>query len=516
MRYEDLEVQLGPGSGGRLEVSVSHPIGGQARGPFTFPWPPGQIGAFSYPIPSRTTPLRDLSPIKPSSTVWTSADRIGRALFDALFQGDVRGVLDRSMASLVGVKDRGLRIKLRMNLNNETHANLHELPWELLYRSETGEFLGLNPLYPIVRYLEAPHPTPPGWALDGTFRLLVVAPQPRGGSPLNLEAERRYFEAIQTNLSNFDVQLLKPPTLSALRKALLPPNPEYHALHFMGHGTFDSAREKGFLSMEDDRGEKDEVAAEIFANVLRSRQSLQLVVLNACNSAVGSVENPFSGLAPALVRAGIPVVLAMRQPISDKAAIAFSQTFYDRLSKADPVDTAATEARLAVSIRHRSSDEWAIPALFMRVSDGTIFTEPLWRKHLLAGNYREAAREARQARARNPKDGMATIGLAIALCQGENLWNLLLRDALGIHELLLQGLVHQHCRGLAAACLIALKLDYFRHCGVMDRSPSLEEVLRYASGNRLSEREQELLRRLNMSERTQERIANAHQQQRRS
>jgi hypothetical protein len=63
----------------------------------------------------------------------------------------------------------------------------------------------------------------------------------------------------------------------------------------------------------------------------------------------------------------------MQLPISDQAAIAFSEAFYRRLGAGDPVDAAATEGRLAISRRDRRSAEWAVPALFMRVPNGCLF-----------------------------------------------------------------------------------------------------------------------------------------------
>ncbi len=56
------------------------------------------------------------------------------------------------------------------------------------------------------------------------------------------------------------------------------------------------------------------------ADRLRDRSSLRLVFLNACGTARSVPAEPFGGLATALLRAGIPSVVAMQCPIADRAA----------------------------------------------------------------------------------------------------------------------------------------------------------------------------------------------------
>ncbi len=514
MKYDDFVVQLGSGSNGDMEIRVSCLRGGEASCRFSLPWPPAQIASY-LPTALRSGIQRDLGTVQSASSPSMSASGLGQILFDAVFREGVRGVFERSLGSLTGVQGQGLRIKLRMDLSNEAQATLHSLPWELLYRSETGEFLGLSRLSPIVRYLEAPQPIRPQ-PLSEVFRILVVAPEPRGQQPLNLVAERRNFESLRQRLKDFDVQFLHPPTLSELRDALL--EREFHALHFMGHGAFDPRAGEGILFMEDRNGGADAVSAQAFVTILKDFQSLRLVVLNACRTGAGAEHNPFSGLAPALMRAGFPAVLAMQHPISDGAAITFSEAFYRRLGAGDPADTAVSEGRLAVYNRDRSSAEWSIPALFLRVPDGVIFktekaTYPnssqraTWRGHLVAGNYEDASRESRQARALDPEDALAKVGLAISLSRGGSLRSLPYGTAVEMHRILSECLLKADSRGLAAACLIALKLDYFQRNSVREMPPSLEDVLRLAAQSPVPKDGQELLRTFQMSDRARDALA---------
>jgi hypothetical protein len=59
----------------------------------------------------------------------------------------------------------------------------------------------------------------------------------------------------------------------------------------------------------------------------------------------------------------------MQFPISDDAAIAFSQAFYDRLAKNEFVSTAATAGRQAILANEPESLEWGTPVLFLAEND---------------------------------------------------------------------------------------------------------------------------------------------------
>ncbi len=98
--------------------------------------------------------------------------------------------------------------------------------------------------------------------------------------------------------------------------------------------------------------------------------SCGLVVLNARHTArSGSSEgDPYGGVAAALVRSGMPAVVAMQRPISDGAAIAFSAAFYRQLAAGAGLETALTEGRQAIHTLSPAGDEWAIPVLFGRAT----------------------------------------------------------------------------------------------------------------------------------------------------
>jgi len=103
---------------------------------------------------------------------------------------------------------------------------------------------------------------------------------------------------------------------------------------------------------------------------------MRLVFLNACDTAKATKQkgqDPFAGVATAMIMAGIPAVVAMQFPITDKAAVSFAGTFYPRIVSGYPVDAAVAEGRKAIKLADPSTMEWATPVLFMRSPDGVLF-----------------------------------------------------------------------------------------------------------------------------------------------
>ena len=158
-------------------------------------------------------------------------------------------------------------------------------------------------------------------------------------------------------------------TLAALPRALR--LREYHVLHFIGHGGYDEEAQDGALALEDAAGKTRLVTGRDLSMMIRHR-SLRLVVLNACEGSRVAPDDPFSGVAQALARQGIPAVIAMQFEISDPAALAFSQSFYQAIADGLPVDVATVEARRAM-FADDNEIEWATPVLYLRSTDGRVF-----------------------------------------------------------------------------------------------------------------------------------------------
>jgi hypothetical protein len=142
----------------------------------------------------------------------------------------------------------------------------------------------------------------------------------------------------------------------------------------MGHGDFDRHAGRGVLLLEQEDGSADPVDSDRLRMLLGDESSLRLVFVNACMSGTTASQatfDPFAGIAASLIRIGVPAVVAMQFPISDRGAINFADTFYHRIADGYPVDAAVNEARKA--LWDKEDTEWATPVLFMRSSDGMLF-----------------------------------------------------------------------------------------------------------------------------------------------
>jgi hypothetical protein len=150
----------------------------------------------------------------------------------------------------------------------------------------------------------------------------------------------------------------------------------WHIFHFIGHGGFDRDADEGILALADENDALHRFRATELGRLLADHHSLRLVILNSCEGARGGSRDIFSSSASILLRRGIPAVLAMQYPITDRSAIEFARTFYETLADGLPVDAAVSEARKAVSLAMTGSLEWGAPTLYLRASQGVIFVLP--------------------------------------------------------------------------------------------------------------------------------------------
>jgi hypothetical protein len=290
-------------------------------------------------------------------------ENFGGQLYEALFTGSVGDCLERSRDT-ANSRDAGLRIRLRLP------GALANVPWEYLYDAQHG-FLGLDPDTALVRYLELPAPVRP-FPIRPPLRVLAMISAPSDLAQLDAEQEWARLKGALEPLASqglVEVDRLEDGTLAALPRALR--LREYHVLHFIGHGGYDEEAQDGALALEDAAGKTRLVTGRDLSMMVRHR-SLRLVVLNACEGSRTAPDDPFSGVAQALARAGTPAVIAMQFEISDPAALAFSQSFYQAIAEGLPVDVATVEARRSM-FADDNEIEWATPVLYLRSTDGRVF-----------------------------------------------------------------------------------------------------------------------------------------------
>lgn len=491
MTFDDFVLQLGRDSARGFEVRAACRLAGEDRGRLVLPLAVGAVESrFAAAAHPRHRGAGD------------SDCDLGTALFESVFGDEsVRGLLDGSLSRLDGEARGGLRIQIQIDPDDAELMRLHALPWELLHRR--GEYLALSRRTPIVRYLELPRAVA-RLDLPPVVRVLALAPELRRQPALDQRSERTALEALARSSGRLTVDFVDPADLGALRRALI--EKDVHVLHLMGHADFDPLHGRGVIGMERVDGGAEPVRAEALIAVVSDAPSLRLVVLNACNTgrAGGEIESkPFLAFAPALMRAGLPAVLAMQQPISDRSAIAFSQALYRHLAAGDPLEAAVAEGRQAIHARNPLSLEWAVPVLFLRASPPTPAQRPRGREHLRVGNYDEAIHELRQEVAEMPDRGLPRVALGVALGRGRPLRRLTYATAKEMHALFASALPAAESRGPAAAALLALKVDYFDRNAVHEPSPSRDVVLAALAGASW-ESEGWLLAQLGVSDETRE------------
>jgi len=295
------------------------------------------------------------------------AKDFGTRLFDAVFQGEVRGCFRSSLDQI-----ERQRAALRLRLRFADAPELADLPWEYLYYPSRKRFLAISSESPIVRYLDLPEPITPLRVIP-PLRILTMISSPIGYPELDVEREFTKLHEAVTELETRSLVVLErldQPTLSGLQRKLR--RGDYHIFHFIGHGAFNPQSDEGVLVLENDQRQPRLVTGGFLGAVLHNKRSLRLAVLNSCEGARGSRSDPYAGTAQNLVQQGIPAVIAMQFEISDHAAIIFAHEFYSALADGFPVDAALTEARLAI-FSEGNETEWGTPVLYLRSPDGRIF-----------------------------------------------------------------------------------------------------------------------------------------------
>jgi hypothetical protein len=241
-------------------------------------------------------------------------------------------------------------------------------PWEFAFDPDRKTFLATQKLH-FVRNALTSVPAENIRPKAGPLRILVAVAQPIGTGRLSWEQEevviRRGFQPL-VEAGLVEIEILRSTTPMMLHRYLSAN--EFDVVHFVGHGSFDEESGKGYLLFEDDKGAVYEVDARTACEIM-SQRGIRLIFLNACETGRGERERKGSGkadfnrgIAPALVAAGVPAVVANQFSVRDQAATEFAQHFYWSLAQGMSFGAAAREARIAVnySSDHDSID-WAIP-----------------------------------------------------------------------------------------------------------------------------------------------------------
>lgn len=325
-----------------------------------------------------------------------SLQNYGRELFARLFAPPVDQVFLRALNAAIR-NDRILRVLLWLDSQDST---LHDIPWELLYYhtggDETPQPLAASPHLTFARYIGTDRqPFTPISTRPLTLSLLVAAPKDLGSAdgwhdliPINRDFEHQHLTASLDTASNArQITLTKPaPVTPATLHQTLHAGTNVlvffgHALHHPTYGTR--------LVLEDPLThdavlyDGNELVAQL--RQLAPTQRPALIVLTACNTAAVQHTTPapapadqLQPSAPALLAAqlvnagGVPAVLAMQRLVDIRLARTFTATLNEQLLRHGNLDLAVRNTRQRI-FQH-DDPAWGTPVLYMRMSNGQLFT----------------------------------------------------------------------------------------------------------------------------------------------
>ena len=330
------------------------------------------IGRASNIAPLPTTEMeeqiRQITTLLPHPDVPAVLRSVGETLFHWLIRGSLephlRVAWDR--ASRAG---RGLRLRLSIDA-----PEINAWPWELLYDPARDHAFASAISTPLVRYLDqaAPFGGLVEQAAELPLDLLLVIPTI---PDLDLLQERTLIaqatmslgEALNLHVLDGIVEL------TSLSDTLLAKR--YDIVHFSGHGGHSDGQ--GYIGLNTRDGQISWTSGRVLSQLLANHKSLKLVVLNTCSGGQVDDSKAFRGLAPQLVRQGIPAVVAMQYPLTDQAAMTFAREFYRQLctgENAGQVDVAITHARNMLNILYPDERYYAAPVLYTHAADSVIYT----------------------------------------------------------------------------------------------------------------------------------------------
>ena len=220
---------------------------------------------------------------------------------------------------------------------------------------------------------------------DQTIRVLFLASNPRNTEPLRLAEEIREIEECLLRSPNREIFILSQRWAVRpmdLRRLLLSFHPTI--VHFSGHSqgkamqTYidsddlklerkissqsENSSSQSFGSegviLEDENGNPHLINAESLANLFKQfKDEVKCVILNSC----------FSCFQAEAIFKHIPHVIGMKKEIEDRAAIKFSQGFYDALGAGRTINGAYLLGK--VSIQSENIPGHLIPILYSQNYD---------------------------------------------------------------------------------------------------------------------------------------------------
>jgi len=381
IQYKNLEVEVSRCACEQWEVRILDSPINRPREPFV---PNGEIVRIQEKVDRLDAKLQQAAAANKEL-----AREIGIDLYKLLLRGKVRETFRESLKFIQGSQEgsgkssnAGLRLRFSFGDRKNRDPRLANFPWELLCDPETGTFIGDRAFTPIVRYVELAEPAK-RLSTQGPLKILAVSASPRHEKlhPVDSARHLKILDDADAKGRWLEIHHLEKATINALHSTLeehRDAGEPFHGLHFLGHGHFVEGRAgEGGLCFEKKDGTVDIISGRELNTQLASFKDLRLVVLASCSGAKTTRQqgqNPFTGVASALIAGRLPAVVAMQFNISEQGALAFTEEFYERLGSSNTVDVeeAVVAGRLKIAREVKEFPEWATPVLFLRSPDGKV------------------------------------------------------------------------------------------------------------------------------------------------
>lgn len=297
-------------------------------------------------------------------TIEDFLERTGKEIYSSLCPQEVRICWNEAFRNW-----QGQPIRIVFELARDMAKRIAAIPIETMSCDTPGSIVNVHDSFAKARWLSivrrvgaAPDVQPQRLDVDLPLHLLVFASNPKNlpeRYKLNVQDEVDAIkQAVKNAGKDIEVKEILPgeATFGRLRKA----GPQFHVLHFIGHG---EVRDDGTvqLLLEDESGGLDWRDASEITNVLLNTKT-QLIVLNGCRTAAISV-----------FACQFPAVVGMQFRISDEAATNFAKGLYSQLAETGQLDDAVWQGRQNITEGSITSRwEYRTPVLYMQSEDGLL------------------------------------------------------------------------------------------------------------------------------------------------
>ncbi|MBW4648818.1 MAG: CHAT domain-containing protein [Kastovskya adunca ATA6-11-RM4] len=293
---------------------------------------------------------------------------LGQQLYEALFQGSLRD--SWMMAQAIAQNQRSV-LRLRLGLKGN---RLPRLPWEVLYAGDrplaTGTDIAFS-RYQLSTKLMSPSQTLV-FEQNQPLKILMVIAGPSDQEILELAQEAAQLQEELKSRSPeeppaIQLTILEQPGREQLTQAL--EQGRYQVFHYAGHSNLGDSGGNVYL-VSGRTGLTETLNGDDLAGLL-ANNGVQLAVFNSCRGAYTAASSADDNgkernLAKALVKRGIPAVLAMAERIPDEVALTLTRLLYRNLNQGYPIDLSLSRARQGLISAYGSNQlYWALPVLYL-------------------------------------------------------------------------------------------------------------------------------------------------------